>query len=291
MTWLLSLLIGILGPSSSTAGGGPLCAPPARLGLEVVRAIPRGAPAFTEGLLFSNGFLYESSGLYGSSAINRIDPGTGSVKRVTGLGPTVFAEGLDAWNGAFALLTWHEGSLLRWRSGFDQPPDPEVIPYPRDGWGLTHDSRSWIASDGTDRLHFLEPRGFREIRTVHVRNENQPVPGLNELEMADGALFANLYPTPTVAKIDPRSGCVLGLLDLSPLRSYLSPTEAGRIDSDRDAVLNGIAFDPGSSVFYVAGKRWPLLFKLRILPSQSPNPRPRGVALQVRGGSRRGARG
>lgn len=264
MSWLVGFLLGILGRPSPQAGRGNACAAPSRLGFKVLRAIPRGSTAFTEGLFFFNGYLYESSGLYGSSAIHRLDPGTGAVTPLAYFSASIFAEGLDEWNGSFAMLTWHEGRILRWRSGFAQPPDPDVIPYPRAGWGLTHDSEGWIASDGSDVLYFLDRASFREIRTIHVRNERMAVAGLNELEFADGTIFANLFPTSVVARIDPMSGCVLGLLDLSSLRSRLSPGEAKRISANPDAVLNGIAYDPGEDVFYLAGKTWPIVFKLRI---------------------------
>lgn len=222
----------------------------------VVSERPHDTASYTQGLEFRNGMLLESSGQYGSSSIRITDPTTGAVIHKRPVAANVFAEGITVLNNELWVLSWKEGiaTVL----------DAEKLSFLRshhyagEGWGLTNNGRELIMSDGSNALKFLDPKTFAVRRTVEVRDGGAPVNMLNELEYADGAVWANLWQSGKIARIDPADGRVTGWLDLAGLRGHL----AGK--GGRPEVMNGIARDPATGHFFVTGKNWPLMFELEV---------------------------
>ena len=222
----------------------------------VLHVYPHDPAAFTQGLVFVDGHLYESTGLPGRSSVRMVDLATGKVLQKYDLPAQYFGEGLTGWDSSLVQLTWqaHEGfvydrfslSLLR------------TFPYPGEGWGLTHDRTQLIMSDGTSYLRFLNPTTFKETKRIRVTDEaGHPVDQLNELEFVGGEIYANVWQTDEIVRISPRTGKILGWIDLT-----------GIIDkrelSDPGAVLNGIAYDAATGRLFVTGKLWPKLFEIQI---------------------------
>lgn len=223
----------------------------------IVNLYPHDPNAFTQGLVFRDGHLFESTGRYGQSTLRKVDLATGRVLEQRRLEPMYFAEGLTAWDGSLVQLTWQSNLAFVY--------DPatfsirRTFTYPGEGWGLTHDQDALILSDGTDVLRFLDPKTFREVRRVSVRDGRAPVRDLNELEYVNGEIYANVWHTNRIARIAPQSGRVIGWIDLAGLlpASY-------RLDAE--AVLNGIAYDAAGNRLFVTGKLWPRLFEIRVTP-------------------------
>jgi glutaminyl-peptide cyclotransferase len=226
-------------------------------GYRIVRAYPHDPNAFTQGLVFVDGHLYESTGLNGRSSLRMVDLQTGRVLQHHDLPPEYFGEGLTNWDGSLVQLTWKAGTAFVYdRFSFALQ---RSLHYAGEGWGLTQDGKSLIMSDGSPVLRFLDPRTFRELRRMSVIDENgQPVLNLNELEYIHGDIYANVWHTDRIARISPRTGKVLGWIDLSGLidKSQLS---------DLDAVLNGIAYDSKWDRLFVTGKLWPKLFEIKVV--------------------------
>ncbi len=228
---------------------------PEVLTVEVLRSLPHDPTAYTQGLLISGDQVYESRGQYGFSGIDIWDPETGHVVRSVELPDHLFGEGLARVGNWLWQLTWQAGRALRWNAqtltldggGHDDG----------EGWGLTFDGRRLIMSDGTQELRFLDPTSFEELGRLSVTRGSRPQDLLNELEWVEDeqALYANLYQTDEIVRIDARTGVVTAVADLSEL---LSQSERQRAD-----VLNGIAYWPSRNSFLVTGKHWPKSFEIR----------------------------
>lgn len=231
-------------------------------GYEIVHAYPHDQNAFTQGLVFVDGHLYESTGRLGHSSLRMVDPATGWVLKEYDLPKQYFGEGLTDWGDTLIQLTWTSGIAFVYdRSAFTVR---RTFHYTGEGWGLTHDSTSLILSDGSAILRFLDPATFRETRKLKVRDENnRPVADLNELEYIRGEIYANIWHEDRVARISPRTGRVMGWIDLSGL---LKPGDT----SDEEAVLNGIAYDAKSDRLFVTGKLWPKLFEIKVSQHKRP---------------------
>jgi len=233
---------------------------PERLTVRVVARYPHDREAFTQGLLWHDGKLYESTGLYARSTIRRVDLATGRVEQQAPLPLTVFGEGLALVGDELVQLTWREGRALRWtRSSLALLGESS---YEGEGWGLTFDGEHLIQSDGSARLTFRDPKTFAVTATRDVADRGQPAALLNELELVDGALYANLWTTDEIVRIDPATGRVTARIDASPLREELM----GQGIAD-DAVLNGIAWRPETKTFLLTGKLWPKLFEVQLVPT------------------------
>ncbi len=222
---------------------------------EVVRSYPHDPDAFTQGLFFRDGFLYESTGLVGQSTIRKVRLADGKVLQLAQVPPGQFGEGSTAWGNEIISLTWRGGVGYRWDSSALKLKGS--FRYPGEGWGLTNDGRSLILSDGTPSLRFLDPSTFKEQRRIRVTAGGKPVPQLNELEWVKGEIFANVWQTNLIARIDPETGVVKGWIDLSGLDKTIG-------SNDPDNVLNGIAYDPRRDRLFVTGKRWPKLFEIKL---------------------------
>ncbi|MCA9859843.1 MAG: glutaminyl-peptide cyclotransferase [Thermomicrobiales bacterium] len=223
---------------------------------EVVAEHPHDASAFTQGLIFSDGRLYEGTGLYGSSELRLVDLESGNVLESHALDQQYFGEGITILGDRIYQITWRSGVAFVYDlASFEQVG---MFSYQTDGWGLTTDGVSLIMSDGSDQLFFRDPDTFEVIRQLSVHDGNEPIVYLNELEYIDGVIWANVWQTSYVARIDPETGRVIDWLDLSALTQRAAELDGG-ID-----VLNGIAWNPETETVLVTGKRWPVLFEIRL---------------------------
>ena len=223
---------------------------------DVVHAYPHDPRAFTEGLFYKDGFLYESTGLEGHSSLRKVKLETGEVVRISYLATSLFGEGIIDWGPDLIGLTWrnHVGivadlntfSLLR------------QFPIEGEGWALTKNDKEIFMSDGTAELRVLEPKTLKEKRRIKVTAEGKPITQLNELEWVEGQIYANIWQTDRIARIDPATGHVLGWIDLTGLLETQGPVNR-RVD-----VLNGIAYDAATKRLFVTGKMWPWLFEIKL---------------------------
>ena len=231
---------------------------PATFGYTVDAVYDHDTSAFTQGLLYKDGFLYESTGRYGESTVRRVDLTSGEILRRNALPDTVFGEGLAERGDDFLVLTWRSG--LGYVVDGETLEIEETLQYPGEGWGLTGSGDTLYMSDGTSRIRVLDAETLRERRRVTVTEGGVPVDDLNELEWVEGEIFANVWHSNRIARIDPETGYVTGWIDLGGL---LDPSAAG---DDPEAVLNGIAYDDATGRLFVTGKLWPHIFQISLVP-------------------------
>ena len=224
---------------------------------EVVNVYPHDPKAFTQGLIFLNGFIYESTGLNGLSTVRKVNLYTGEILQVHQLMPQLFGEGLTNWGTTLVQLTWRSGLGFVYDMQFMRVE--RTFTYPGEGWGLTQDGDRLIMSDGTSSVRFLDPSTLRETGRLAVTDSGRPVNHLNELEMINGRLFANVWKKTYIVMIDLVDGTVIGKVDLTGI--LMGHTAGKKTD-----VLNGIAYDAGQDRLFVTGKLWPVLFEIRIIP-------------------------
>jgi len=229
----------------------------------VVRTYPHDRDAFTQGLQFLDGVFYEGTGLNGRSSIRKVRIETGEVLQKRDVAETYFGEGITVWQSELFELTWQSGVARTYDRATFTPK--RTFKYTGEGWGLTHDGQSLIMSDGTEYLRFLDPATFAERRRVKVTAAGAPLKNLNELEFVKGEVFANVWQTDYVARIDPATGTVKAYIDL---RGLLAPREAAQAD-----VLNGIAYDAAGDRLFVTGKLWPKVFEVKLVPKTLSTPR------------------
>jgi glutamine cyclotransferase len=229
--------------------------PPKQYTYKVVKSYPHDRNAYTQGLFFHEGILYESSGQYGYSSLRKSNLTTGKVLQTLNIPRQYFAEGSCVLHNKLYLLTWQEHTCFVY--------DPQTFKqlgafqYPTQGWGLTTNGAQLIMSDGSATLYFRHPGTFAEQRRITVRNENRPVQYLNELEYIDGEIWANVYTTNQIVRIDPKDGAVVGVIDLT----NLLPRNLRTAKTD---VLNGIAYDAATGRLIVTGKNWPKLYEIEL---------------------------
>ena len=252
-TVAILLLMGTIG-FARQPGGTPSKAP--TYGFQVVRSYPHDRTSFTQGLIVRDGFFYEGTGLHGRSALRKVKIETGEVLQHEALDDQYFGEGITERQGSLYQLTWQsEIGFVYDANTFRRT---KTFTYKGEGWGLTHDGTRLILSDGTPKLRFLDPSTFKETGGVVVRDGRRPVDDLNELEFVKGEIFANVWQTDRIARIDPADGRVTGWIDLTGL---MSAAERGTTD----AVLNGIAYDAAADRLFVTGKLWPRIFEITLV--------------------------
>ena len=240
------------------------CAPVSQAGVpeytfEVVHSYPHDRTAFTEGLFYLDGFLYESTGIEGASSVRKVRLETGEVVQRHDLPSAYFGEGIIHWKDRLIQLTYKtEVGFVYNLSTFETERRFE---YPGEGWAMTQDGKNIFMSDGTAQIRIWDPETLQELRRITVTDQGQPVPNVNELEWVKGEIYANIWETDRIARIDPATGRVVGWIDLAGL---LNPNEriAGPEGTD---VLNGIAYDTKGNRLFVTGKRWPKLFEIRLV--------------------------
>lgn len=225
----------------------------------VIQTYPHDAQAFTQGLVYHEGVLYEGTGLHGRSSIRRVNLESGEVEQFSPLGAEFFGEGIVIFGDWLYQLTWQSGTgfVYDWQSF--EPVGSWA--YKGEGWGLTHDGTYLIQSDGTAALRFLDPQTLDEVRRVSVHDGSVPVVRLNELEYVQGEVYANVWQTDRIARIDPESGAVVGWIDLRGLLA--AEDRVNGVD-----VLNGIAYDPAGDRLFVTGKLWPKLFQIELVEQE-----------------------
>ncbi|HQH73406.1 MAG TPA: glutaminyl-peptide cyclotransferase [bacterium] len=227
---------------------------------QIIHRYPHDPNAFTQGLYYQDGFLYEGTGLYRYSSLRKVNLETGEVVRIHHLPDEYFGEGITLFNHQIHQLTWLS------KTGFVYDAETfaplREFHYGTEGWGLTHDGKRLIMSDGSSTLYFRDPATFDEISRVTVRDATRPITRLNELEYVRGEIFANIWETDFIARISPGTGQVTGWIDLTGL---LSPEDL----KEPVDVLNGIAYDEAHDRLFVTGKLWPVLFEIDLIPVQS----------------------
>ena len=223
-------------------------------GYSVVRSYPHDAQAFTQGLIVRDGVLYESTGVNGQSSLRKVRLETGEVLQRYTVDGRYFAEGMTDWGNRLIQLTYTtQVGFVYDLSSFALQ---KTFAYTGQGWGLTHDSRRLIMSDGTSSLRFLDPDTLRETGRIAVKDGGRAIDNLNELEFVKGEVYANIWMTDRIAIIAPDSGRVTAWLDLAGIR--------GPVRSSSEDVLNGIAYDPAGDRLFVTGKYWSRLFEIRV---------------------------
>jgi glutaminyl-peptide cyclotransferase len=237
------------------AGQAPVSGELPVYGYQVVHTYPHDSNAFTQGLEYVDGVLYEGTGLNGRSSIRKVKLETGEVLKRFDVAAQHFGEGITLWKSDLIELTWQ--SQIAFVYDKDTFVTKRQFTYPGEGWGLTHDGVNLIMSDGTDYLRILDPATFQLRRRVRVMDGERPLRNLNELEYVKGEVLANVWTTDYIARIDPRSGIVLGYIDL---QGILSANER-----PSDGVLNGIAYDNARDRLFVTGKLWPKLFEIKLV--------------------------
>jgi len=226
-----------------------------KLHYKVVNSYPHDPKAFLQGLVWHDGGFYESTGLPGQSTLRRVQFPSGQVTKSVSLSPELFGEGLAMVGDELIQLTWqtHRGFVYD-RESFALMRE---FSYTNEGWGLTYDGTNLILSDGSDGLTYLDPRSFEPVRRLPVTWDGKPQFNLNELEFIEGEIWANVWHTDFILRIDPSTGHVNSFLDLKAI------LPAG-VERGSEAVLNGIAYDSINKRVFVSGKNWPRLFEIRI---------------------------
>ena len=225
----------------------------------IINTYPHDRDAFTQGLIYENGFLYEGTGLNKRSTLRRVELETGNVIQLYEMPGQYFGEGITIFEDRIIQLTWQA------REGFVYDKESfeslQRFDYQTEGWGITHDGKQLIMSDGTANLYFWDPETFVETGRIKVFDADGPVSRLNELEYVNGEIFANIWQSNRIARISPLTGEVVGWIDLQGLLS--SEDKAQAVD-----VLNGIAYDAAGERLFVTGKLWPKLFEIVIVASE-----------------------
>jgi glutamine cyclotransferase len=231
---------------------------PAPIGFTIISKHPHDSSAYTQGLEIHNGKLYEGTGDYETSSLRITDWKTGIVEKKHLMGSQdIFGEGITVFNNKIYQLTWESNVVYQYDiSNIEKPVKKFEWPY--EGWGITHNDKELIVSDGSSNLYIVDPESFRVKSTISVNDNNGPVRLLNELEYVNGYVYANVYQTNYIVKIDFESGHVVGKINLQGLLPE-SEYVPGRTD-----VLNGIAYDSASGNFLITGKRWPRLFEMKL---------------------------
>jgi glutamine cyclotransferase len=235
---------------------------PERIDLRHIASYPHDEKAFTQGLLWNGGVLYESTGQYGESTLRRVDPKTGTVTGYVNLPPRFFAEGLTLIGDSLFQLTWRENLCFVFDKATLQKKGQ--FQYSGEGWGLANDGNLLIVSDGTNVLRFFDPKTFKQKRKIEVTDKNvrtkrsEPVRNLNELEWVHGEIWANVWQTTKIVRIEPQKGNVIGWIELEKF----VPAKHRR--DTNECVLNGIAFDPATNQIYITGKYWDVIHLFQI---------------------------
>jgi glutamine cyclotransferase len=225
-------------------------------GYQVVHTYPHDPLAFTQGLVYKDGFFYEGTGLEEQSSIRKVKVETGDVVQKRDIPGQYFGEGIVLWKDRLLELTWKAEKGFIYDLATFQPKGE--FPYPGEGWGLTTDGKRLIMSDGTAQIRFWDPETLKETGRITVNEDGRPIDELNELEWVKGEIFANVWQTDRIARIDPKTGNITGWINLKGL---LLPQDY----NDLTDVLNGIAYDAKGDRLFVTGKRWPKLFEIKLV--------------------------
>ena len=250
---LLLVVVLVAGLSQTPA---PAQAPAPQSGYTLVGSFPHDSEAFTQGLEFKGTRFFETTGLEGRSSLRRVDLETGTVQQMVELGDEHFGEGMTIFDGRLFWITWQSETAFVY--------DPVTFErlrrytYAGEGWGLTHNRRNLVMSNGSDKLVFRNPTTFKIRRRVNVHDNGEPVDNLNELEWVNGEVLANVWRTARIARIDPTDGRIVGWIDLDALR------DAENAESPEADVLNGIAYMKKQDRLFVTGKFWRHVYEIEL---------------------------
>ncbi len=245
-------------PEAAVIPTEPTTAVPENLTYTIVATYPHDPSAFTQGLQIIDGQLYEGTGLRGQSSLRKVDLSTGAVQQSISLDPAYFGEGITVLGDRIYQLTWQaQVAFLYERDTFEKIAE---FSYPTEGWGLTFDGAQLVMSDGTANIYFRDPETFDVTRTITVTDGDQQIHMLNELEYINGEIYANIWQTDWIVRIDPATGNVTAWLDMAGLLDNVEVTQPVN-------VLNGIAWDADAEKLYVTGKLWPALFEIELIPA------------------------
>lgn len=255
--WCLLLLIVVAGSAVGLAIAAQLKrGDPQTTGFKVIAEYPHDPKAFTQGLVVVDGQFYEGTGIQGESTLRKVELKTGRVITYVPLDASYFGEGITVMNDRIYQITWqnrvgfiYDLKSMKYLSSFR---------YTGDGWGLTHDGKHLILSDGTSLLRFLDPKTFEVVKRIRVKSSAGQVDKLNELEYVKGEIFANIWHSDKIARISPETGEVVGWIDLSELYPL-------RTRPSKEDVLNGIAYDEKNDRLFVTGKNWPKLYEIELV--------------------------
>ena len=241
--------------STPAAGAIPV---PANINYNILATYPHDTSSFTEGLIWQNNVLYEGTGLEGKSKLLKTDLKNGKINQAVSLSPDIFGEGITILNDKIYQLTWQNHKVYV----YDAKTLKKIneLTWEHEGWGLTHNGTDLIVSTGDSNLYFVDPETFKVRKIVGVVDNNGPVGNVNELEYVDGFVYANIYLSDYIIKINPENGHIAGKMDLSGILEKLGR----QVNKDNGAVLNGIAYDSTKKSLYVTGKNWPLLFEMKV---------------------------
>ncbi|HJV20745.1 MAG TPA: glutaminyl-peptide cyclotransferase [Sediminibacterium sp.] len=230
---------------------------PAVINYTIVKVFPHDTSSYTQGLFWHNNALYEGTGWYGEGKILTIDPASGKAENKVTIGDQYFGEGITLLNNKIYQLTWQEHKVFVYdAASFKKVKE---FDWTYEGWGLTTDGKQLIISTGGSNLYYVNPETFKVERTLGVSDNNGYVSNLNELEFVDGSIYANIYNTDLIVKINPATGSVTGRMDFTDLLQKTNQP----IYPNKD-VLNGIAYDAARKSFYITGKRWPALYEIKL---------------------------
>jgi glutamine cyclotransferase len=228
---------------------------PKNIPYKILNTFAHDKRAYTQGFVYDNGYFYEGTGQYGESTLRKVNAETGDLVESLNLPSDVFGEGIVLFNNQIFQLTWQ--SLVCYVYDRESFKLLHKFNYQTEGWGITTSGKNLIMSDGTSTIYYLEPEFFTKLKQFQVCDNNSAIHNINELEYVNGFIYANVWQTNNIIKIDPSNGKVVGVLDCSKLvpKEYIG---------SQDKVLNGIAYNSEKNTFYVTGKRWPIIYEIEL---------------------------
>ncbi len=248
-------------PADGNANLAPAVPVPAVMNYTITNVFPHDTGSYTEGLEWHNDALYESTGLKGKSKLSTNALTTGKDIKRLDIDKAYFGEGITLFKDKIYQLTWEAGKCFVYdAASFKKLKE---FTYSGEGWGMTNDGTYLIMDDGSNNLYYRDPETFQVVRSVGVYDNYGPLAKINELEYVDGYIYANVWLTNNIVKIDPKTGNVIARADLTGLIDKYAPGAISEEDQVSNAVLNGIAYDSVGKRFFITGKLWPKLFEVR----------------------------
>ncbi len=232
--------------------------PPVVYNYEIINEYPHDKKAFTQGFEYYNGFFYESTGQYGQSSLRKVEVETGKIIKKIDIDKQYFAEGMTIFKNKIYQLTWRKNKGFVYDLETFKLEKTFAYEQSKEGWGLTHNNKNLIKTDGTERMWFLDPETLKEVSYIETYTNSRKAENLNELEFVNGKIYANLWQKNSILIVDPTSGAIEGIVNLKGLQS-----KAGQ--KGEDNVLNGIAYDEENDRLFVTGKKWAKVFEIKLV--------------------------
>jgi len=261
LIFLLGLLAGCKSKTEDNKEDANAITVPAVLSYSITNVYPHNTGSYTEGLEWHDSTLYESTGNKGQSKLARISLHTGKDLQKIDLSKEYFGEGITVLNGKIYQLTYEEEKCFVY--DFKTFKKIGEFSYKGEGWGMTNDGKYLIMDNRSNNLYYRDPTTFEIVKQVPVYDNNGPLGNINELEYVDGFIYANVWLTNYIVKIDPKTGKVVSKADFSYVLNKYAPGEVSEQDTNNGAVLNGIAYDSVGKRFFITGKNWPKLFEVK----------------------------